>query len=117
MRTDDGGDGDGGGIKGSPRRSFVKGDEGCIGTSGKLLFVQQVEKNMQHLFGTILYMLEYWADPVVHLLLLKSLFPKVAFKSRHTSVYLNSDVFQIALSKQIIGQFLNGLGEQNFLRK
>ena len=29
-------------------------------------------KNMLHMHGILLYMIDYWADPVVHFLLLKS---------------------------------------------
>ena len=49
--------------------SLVEGDEGC---SGKLLYLGQHQKIMQHMHGNILYMFDCWADPVVHLILLLS---------------------------------------------
>ena len=55
--------------------SSVVVDEGSIGPSGKLLCLSQPlppKKMMQHMHGIIAYMLDCWADPVVHLLLLKS---------------------------------------------
>ena len=52
--------------------SLVEGDEACIGPSGKLLCLWKIEKNWLRTHGIISYMLDHWADPVVHLLLLKS---------------------------------------------
>ena len=52
----------------APWSSLVEGDEGCIGPSGKLLCLCQRPKN----YGIIPYLFDIWADPFVHLLLLKS---------------------------------------------
>ena len=53
-----------------------EGDEGCIGPSGKLLCLLQPlpppKKGMQNMHGNITYLFDFWADPFVHLLLLKS---------------------------------------------
>ena len=48
-------------------------DESCVDPSGNLLCLWQIKTIIQQTFGTILCMLlYYWADPLVHLLLLKS---------------------------------------------
>ena len=52
--------------------SVVEEDDGCIGSSGKLLFLWPTPIIMQNMLGNIPYMFDYWADPVVHLLLQKS---------------------------------------------
>ena len=55
--------------------SLIEGDEGYIGPSGKLLCFGKPPKSMQHMDGIISYLFDYWANPVVHLLLLKASMP------------------------------------------
>ena len=43
-----------------------------IGSNGKLFFYDKLQKIRKHMLDNIPYMFDYWADPVVHLLLLKS---------------------------------------------
>ena len=52
-----------------PWSSLVVEDDGYIGPSGKLLRLCQTPKIMH---GIIPYMFDSWADPLVHLLLLKN---------------------------------------------
>ena len=54
------------------RETKRDGDEGYIGSSGKLLCLWQTQKIMEHMRGNIPYLFDFWADPFVHLLLLKS---------------------------------------------
>ena len=49
--------------------SLVEVDEG---PGGKLLCLWPTPKNMQHIHGIFPFMFDCWADPVVHLLLVKS---------------------------------------------
>ena len=46
--------------------------EGCIGPSGKLLCLSQIKKLCITRMASFHYMFDYWADPVVHLRLLKN---------------------------------------------
>ena len=58
-------------VSSNPWSSLVVGDEGCIGPSRKLLCLcQTCQKLCTN--GIIPYMFDCWANPVVHLLLLKS---------------------------------------------
>ena len=68
----EGGAGGGGcGARVVTRSSLVLGNEGCTGPSRKVLCLCQATKCMQHKYVIIpYYMFDYWADPVVHLLLL-----------------------------------------------
>ena len=50
--------------------------EGKEGPSGKLLCLWQPQKN-RAAYGNIPYLFDFWADPFVHLLLLKSSMVKV----------------------------------------
>ena len=59
-----------------PWSSLVEGDEGFFGPSGKLLCLWQIKKVYVALDCTIPYMFDYWADPVVYLLLQKSSMPE-----------------------------------------
>ena len=52
--------------------SLVEGDEGCISPSGKLSGFMTSRKHLQHLHDIIPYMFHFWANPVVHLPILKS---------------------------------------------
>ena len=52
-------------------RSLVDGDEGCICPSGKLYSLWHNQKNMQNMHDNIPYLLDFWADLFVHLLLVK----------------------------------------------
>ena len=53
--------------------SLVVGDEGWIGPSKKLMCVYDKSKKiMQHMHGIIPQLFDFWANPVAHLLLLKS---------------------------------------------
>ena len=61
---------------------LVVGDKGCIGPSKKLLCLCLTQKIMQHMYGTIPYLFACWADPVVHLLLLKSSCFQIALFSK-----------------------------------
>ena len=54
-------------------RSLVKGDEGCIGPSQVVsCCVCDKLKKVMYLLGITWYMFDYCANPVVHLILLKS---------------------------------------------
>ena len=56
-----------------PWSSLVVGDEGWIGPSKKLMCVYDKSKKiMQHMHGIIPQLFDFWANPVAHLLLLKS---------------------------------------------
>ena len=55
--------------------SLVEADEGCIGPSSKLLSLWQTPKIIQYMPDIIAHMFESWANPVVHLLLLKRSMP------------------------------------------
>ena len=50
----------------------MEGDEGCISPNGKLLCLGQIEKSHATHDAIIPFMFDYWADLVVHLLLIKS---------------------------------------------
>ena len=52
--------------------SLVEGDEGCIGPSDKLMCYDQTKNILQHMDGNIPCTFYCWANPGVHLLLLKS---------------------------------------------
>ena len=54
----------------------------CIGISGKLLCLCEPQKIMQPIHGIIPYMFDCWADPVFHLLLLKSSMPHPIVRTR-----------------------------------
>ena len=54
--------------------------------------VYDKSKSMQHTHGLILYMLDYWADPVVHLLLLKSSMTKPYLRDGRAGNGLDRDV-------------------------
>ena len=56
----------------TPWRSLVVVNEGWISPSKICCVYVKTEKFMQHMHGMILYLFDCWADPVVHLLLLKS---------------------------------------------
>ena len=51
--------------------SLVEGDEGCNGPTGKLLWTK-LKNYAPHAHGSIPYLFDFWADPVVYLLLLMS---------------------------------------------
>ena len=53
-------------------RSLVVRDEGYIGQAESCCVYLKPQKIMQPMHGIILQMFDCWADPVVHLLLLKS---------------------------------------------
>ena len=66
-----------------------------IGSSGKLLFLWQTEKLCSIAIGNILYMFDYCADPVVHLLQLKSSMAKLKRKY----YFLNRNHFNATTAK------------------
>ena len=68
--------------------SLLVGYEGCIGPSRKLLCLCQTPKIVQNMHGIITYMLDCWANPVVHLILLKS--SVVRLNKKESSVRLRS---------------------------
>ena len=79
-----------------PWSSLVEGDEGCIDPSDKLLCSWQTKKIMQHMDGNIPYTFYCWADPGVHLLLLKSSMPMLMDPhARQQYAGLQHEVFQL----------------------
>ena len=57
--------------------SSVIGDEGCIGPNGKLLWLWQIKKIMQHMHGIISYMFDSWRIQLFISFYLKSSMAKV----------------------------------------
>ena len=62
--------------------SLLEGHEGCIGPSGVSCCVyHNPEKIMQHMHGNIPYLFDFWANPFVHLILLRSYMAESLFFS------------------------------------
>ena len=69
----------------SPWSSLVEGDEGFIGPIGKLLVVVFLRKPKR--LCNILYLFDFWANPLFHLLLLKSPIMPSQKQIHHESIF------------------------------
>ena len=72
-----------------PWSSLVEGLEGSSGPWGKLFVFYE---NMQHSHDIILYMFDYYSNPVVHLFLLKSSMAELF--AQYWAIYISKN-FQI----------------------
>ena len=70
----------------------LEGDDGCIGPSGKMLRSWQPPKIMQHMQCNIPYTFDCWADPFVHLHLLKSSMTNPILSKISVHILMNSPV-------------------------
>ena len=60
--------------------SLGEGDESCSGPSGKLLCLRQ-NKKLQHMYGNIPYLFDFWADPSLLLMLANNLCTLIGWSS------------------------------------
>ena len=51
----------------------------AVSTLGVSYCVFDKQKKIQDMHGNVLYLFDYWADPVVHLILLKGSMPRLLF--------------------------------------